>query len=402
MNLKSEILFYFTESYPYGLGESFVEGELKALSEIYREIEIFPLQGQGEPREVPANVVLHPPTPVGSTKVVQLKNWSFIRKLIAEERRPLEDPAFFDQNVPQWRSIIAQAIVLAKRIEVRTGAREDVVYYSFWLNNWALALSILRRKGILKRFICRVNGYDLYDERREGSYVPFRSFNFGETKGILTTSAFAQRYIVKRYPEADAKVNLNYLGVEDDGLADLPTSIEPLRIFSCGWVSPVKRVTLLAEALAKVDFPVHWTHVGDGKEMDTLRENVAALPSQHTVDLTGSLPHHDLLSRLKASKAHLFLHTSLSEGGAPVALQEALSYGIPVMATAVGGVPELVNDETGVLLSENPTPAELAEALVQFRASEEKHQTWREGARQRYEDYFRAEVNRKRLKEILG
>jgi glycosyltransferase involved in cell wall biosynthesis len=48
----------------------------------------------------------------------------------------------------------------------------------------------------------------------------------------------------------------------------------------------------------------------------------------------------------------------------PVSIHEAQSCGIPVLATAVGGVPELVGDHNGWLLPENPSPDELGRAIL--------------------------------------
>jgi glycosyltransferase involved in cell wall biosynthesis len=62
---------------------------------------------------------------------------------------------------------------------------------------------------------------------------------------------------------------------------------------------------------------------------------------------------------------HLFISTSRSEG-VPVSMMEALSFGIPVMATAVGGVPELVSNHVGHLLKINPLPQEVAQAISNF------------------------------------
>ena len=45
----------------------------------------------------------------------------------------------------------------------------------------------------------------------------------------------------------------------------------------------------------------------------------------------------------------LFVNMSLSEG-IPVSIMEAISFGIPIIATNVGGNAEIVNDETGVLI----------------------------------------------------
>ncbi|NJK95527.1 MAG: glycosyltransferase [Bacteroidales bacterium] len=57
----------------------------------------------------------------------------------------------------------------------------------------------------------------------------------------------------------------------------------------------------------------------------------------------------------------MFLNTSLSEG-VPVSVMEALSFGLPVIATDVGGTGELINDEVGMLINPEISPALLMSA----------------------------------------
>ncbi|PZC52367.1 hypothetical protein LH53_05140 [Mesotoga sp. TolDC] len=61
-------------------------------------------------------------------------------------------------------------------------------------------------------------------------------------------------------------------------------------------------------------------------------------------------------------RVDLFINTSSTEG-LPVSIMEAMSFGIPIMATDVGGTSELVTDETGVLIPGNCSPEDVSEAL---------------------------------------
>jgi colanic acid/amylovoran biosynthesis glycosyltransferase len=61
----------------------------------------------------------------------------------------------------------------------------------------------------------------------------------------------------------------------------------------------------------------------------------------------------------------VLVNVSHSEG-IPVSMMEAQSCGIPVCAKNVGGVPEIVDNDNGVLLSEDVKPAGLAESLILF------------------------------------
>ncbi|MBK8614434.1 MAG: glycosyltransferase [Flavobacteriales bacterium] len=62
----------------------------------------------------------------------------------------------------------------------------------------------------------------------------------------------------------------------------------------------------------------------------------------------------------------LFLHLSSTEGGALVALQEAASFGIPLLAADVGGVGETVGPTTGILLPSEPSATQVATELDRF------------------------------------
>jgi glycosyltransferase involved in cell wall biosynthesis len=73
---------------------------------------------------------------------------------------------------------------------------------------------------------------------------------------------------------------------------------------------------------------------------------------------------------------------------------EALSYGIPVIAPRVGGIPEAVNDANGVLLSHNPSPAEIGEALASFvEQGAVTIDQRRERSKDMWRRHFNADVN---------
>ena len=72
-----------------------------------------------------------------------------------------------------------------------------------------------------------------------------------------------------------------------------------------------------------------------------------------------------MLTYYQNNNPDLFINVSSSEG-VPVSFMEAMSCGIPVIATNVGGSSEIVNIDNGYLLSSNPLPAEVAEAISTF------------------------------------
>jgi len=86
------------------------------------------------------------------------------------------------------------------------------------------------------------------------------------------------------------------------------------------------------------------------------------------------------------------MNVSVTEG-TPVAVMEAISCGIPVMATAVGGNPEIVSEQNGRLLSPNPTPDEIAEAILSILDNPDLAIEKRKGSRQVWQEKYNASQN---------
>ncbi|MCE7921378.1 MAG: glycosyltransferase, partial [Chloroflexi bacterium CFX1] len=90
--------------------------------------------------------------------------------------------------------------------------------------------------------------------------------------------------------------------------------------------------------------------------------------------------------------ADVFLNVSSTEGTS-VAMMEAVSCGIPVLATAVGGNVEIVREKNGFLLGENPTPDEIANALLQVCDNRERWLTKRQGSREVWRERYNETTN---------
>jgi glycosyltransferase involved in cell wall biosynthesis len=139
------------------------------------------------------------------------------------------------------------------------------------------------------------------------------------------------------------------LGLELGDLLALPTR-QPDTSFTIGYVGrlvPIKNVESLicAFALVRESIPAaRLVIAGDGPERSRLEALVRRLELARYVEFRGwcaDLP--DLYATFDALAL-----TSLNEG-TPVALIEAMAAGVPVVATSVGGVPDVVGDAMGVL-----------------------------------------------------
>ena len=115
-----------------------------------------------------------------------------------------------------------------------------------------------------------------------------------------------------------------------------------------GFDKLIKSVRILSEQDSQQD--IHLVIIGEGPELKNLQGLVHALGLEERVSFAGGVPHQELF--LWYSAADIVCLASGREGW-PNVLLEAMACSKPVVATAVGGIPEIVSsDELGILVSE--------------------------------------------------
>jgi glycosyltransferase involved in cell wall biosynthesis len=134
--------------------------------------------------------------------------------------------------------------------------------------------------------------------------------------------------------------------------------------------------------------------VGAGSERPALER--AAEPLGETVRFAGYRP--DAMEVLDA--IDVLAHPSRADAF-PTTLLEAMASSVPIVATAVGGIPEIVEDGvTGTLVEAPPRPDALAEALAPLVESPELRRRLGAAGRERFETRFSAEAWARRLREL--
>ncbi|HFC53701.1 MAG TPA: glycosyltransferase family 4 protein, partial [Gammaproteobacteria bacterium] len=142
---------------------------------------------------------------------------------------------------------------------------------------------------------------------------------------------------------------------------------ENLQIVLCvARLEPVKGVEILIRAFARLE----GSHrrlviVGDGIERERLQRTVERLEQSGRVSLVGEKPHDEIPLWINA--ADLVVLPSTNEGW-PNVLMESFACGKPVVATRVGGVPEIVTSPSLGVLAEPGDPDDLARALEEALA----------------------------------
>ena len=116
-----------------------------------------------------------------------------------------------------------------------------------------------------------------------------------------------------------------------------------------------------------------------------------------TYEFKGYLDSNQIRKVYEEEKIDGFITTSSTEGGCPVTIQEAMSYGVPIIGTDVGGITEMI-DENGFLLPTNPAPEEVAEIIKKlFNMGEEEREQLSRKAYETWKNKFDISVNLKNL-----
>ncbi|MCK3770207.1 glycosyltransferase [Microbacterium aerolatum] len=365
-------LLLFTNEYPYRTGDVvFVQNEIDALAARFDDVVVF-----CHARDTSGGVVSMPPNvrlggnlfdPAPEDAPRQLLEWGAISLLLAATWRELLAGTLLKH--PKLFFLASKVgITQAHRKAVREAIAgdDDVVAYGFWGMGGGLGVPWLR--GVRARTV-RVHRYDLYREEAPHAYLPFRPFLFRRADRVLAISEDGMRYLARTEPATRTKTVLSRLGVFGPDAAPAHPPQEERIVVSCSSVSDVKRVGLILDAvraLAAVDVrrPVRWVHFGDGPLARQLRSAARELPDSVRIELRGQVSNRELHDFYAHERVDVFVNASLSEG-VPVSIMEAISYGIPVVATAVGGTPEIIGpaQRTGELVPALVTADALAAVI---------------------------------------
>ena len=151
------------------------------------------------------------------------------------------------------------------------------------------------------------------------------------------------------------------------------------------------------------DTRVKWIHFGDGEESDRI-EAIARklLDGKRNINYSfaGRVDNQTIMSFYRDNAIGCFITTTSTEGN-PVSVQEALSFGIPVIGTEVSDIPLMI-EGNGVLLSANPSAQEVADAIRTVAdASDEERIAMREKSYEIWASDYNAEKNYNEFVKLL-
>ena len=343
-------LVLFTTNYPftYTGGETmFVHPEMPHLaSEFAREgVTVVPLHNTGSQLPLPPGVRVDQGLAM-SWK--HLKLWHYLRAV--------SWPGFFPELQRGWKQ---GGWVGAARVWrwtavarcawqwLRTFApvnRQPLLFYTYWRGGQTVAAVRHAAKHVDTAVVSRVHGYDLYDYAFARHFQPWTNA-YQQLQRVIPIAQHGVDYL-RQQGVPEERLWLSRLGVSRQPVRAAASSDGALRLVSCSSISDVKRLPFTAQAIKAfaLNCPslcIHWIHFGDGPERPLLEAELRTAPANLQVDLRGQVGNAEVIRHYATHPVDLFILLSSREG-LPVSIQEALSMGIPVLATNVGGVSEAI------------------------------------------------------------
>jgi len=397
-----ENLILIDNRFPYESGETFLESEIPFAVANTKNLFIIPLYAKDRSSNRIINIdnvqIINEILSVGTleTLIGALRAffapivWREFRYLVVEKKLSYKN---LKKIINIYRLSWIKYLKAKKWIEQQkiTG---DTVIYSYWLDTGAVVASMLKTKLNNAVAISRAHGFDLYLERNDG-YIPFQRYKLSQLDYVFPISEQGTNYLNEQYPKAFEKIITQRLGTNNHG-GRIADSDSLFQIASCSNLVALKRVDKILEALSKItDIKIEWHHFGDGSERTKLQElAINVLKSNVRFYFHGNVANAELMKWYKGHSIDIFINVSEAEG-LPVSIMEAMSFGIPAIATNVGGTSEIVSDGiNGSLLDKEFTVDELVNNIRQFYLMDiDKKNLYRKNARKTWETSFNAKRN---------
>lgn len=365
----SKTLVLITTAFPFGRGEQFLESEVDILATRFDRIVIVPQKKSGQARSLPENFYVED----GFATLVS--NDGALKRVVLAFFYWAKNKKIFSLKAAEIKSHLIASYYAYRSgqyfynlFESLRSKENSVVFYSYWFYPVVVGLVDIKQKYKIERLsiVTRAHGSDVYEAVHGISEFPFRRRVINCLTRVFCISENGAEHIRKKYGAKNVEVSR--LGSRE------PRSVPGSRnavatIVSCSSINSIKRVSRIFDALNLVakENPrdsIEWVHIGSGPLEESLRLYVQQKAEPNlAVTLKGFMRNDDVHCFYEQNYVDCFINLSTSEG-VPVSIMEAMSYGIPVVATRVGGVPEIVESGAGLLVEVDAALTDVSQAVL--------------------------------------
>jgi hypothetical protein len=280
-----KLLILSTSSFPLGYFEPLLADQIDSLSTFYDKIIIL------QPNSLNTSLKFEIPTNV---EVVQISShlnsvqkikglFGFTSKYVRNEIKSLVRTKEFSIS---HLKVLLNSFTLAMRskrkidsILSKTSISNDKVYFrSYWCTEVTIGALLVKNKYSNFIVTTRMHAFDLYFERHNPNYLPYRSFIISKIDKIFFITDQGVQYFVSKFNIQSqtilSKFVLNRLGVtknneEFKSLKNIPGKL--IHLVSCSSIIELKRIYLIVETLSKItDLNIRWSHIGEGKLQNSI------------------------------------------------------------------------------------------------------------------------------------
>ncbi len=422
MSGKKNVAIFFSINYPFHYADSYVDDEVNLWAKNFDKVLIVSLNKDGSPsRPIPANAQAIRFSPQVSSLHYLRSLFLLFSGLFWKEMAFIVKDKSQKFGLGKLKSVFKYfARALAYKDFLRHQLKEigeaNITVYSYFMLESMFAACLLKDRHQLL-LLTRLHGYDLYFERGEYGYLPFRFFMAEKIDRLFFISSNGMEYFKKKISASENglthKLEISRLGIASHGQPDVTYApMNPLVLVSTSWILENKRIDLIARALLFLpnDCFVKWIHFGGQQKIDVdyfneflaLANEIQSSKKNIQIDLKGNTPKEEIFNFFRNNYVHFFINVSASEG-IPISMMEASSFGIPLLGTLVGGVGEIIKDgQNGFHLHSNLTPNYLSHQLLRFmELSEQEYIQLRKNSFDFWRSNFSAEVNYTQFSDTL-
>ncbi len=198
----------------------------------------------------------------------------------------------------------------------------------------------------------------------------------GLSRFVVTCTEYNRKHLQALSDGHATPIHRNYHGI-DTGLFSTETvrphrPRQPFQILTVARLTAKKGLPTIYQALRILcdrGIKLEHTHIGSGEDRESIESFIKDLNLGSITQLLGTQPHQVVLAHYQ--KADLFvlgceIAPNGDRDGIPNVLMESMAMGLPVVATNVSGIPELVEHERTGLLARPGDPKKLAEAMLRM------------------------------------
>lgn len=380
--------------------ESWLADEMVYTHPYFSKITVVPDAFSSTHITVPENCVVYNTT-AENTLNLNLKEKLNCLKIVWSDFNQYPDKAqffkFFRYNFALVKNLHKKAKAIHSNLK---GNSSQTVVYAYWADNLATTACIMAQMYGGYKVIARGHGFEIFEEQTKNNVIPFRKFQYKYLTHLFADSQKGLKHLESKSATPKNVCSYSYVGTKDAGMA----TFDPAREFSiatCSFIRDIKRLHLLPEILTHIDFELTWHVLGDGPDLEKIKLLNKSLPKNIKVIYHGLLNNTEIFNFYKNNSVNLFVSLSYSEG-LPVTMMEALSFGIPILSTDVGGCNEICNENTGLLIDRDFDAKEVALNIKKFKESDKNSSPFRNLCRSYWELNFKAEENYKRFAKIIS